>query len=312
MTLHISNLSKRYANNWVLRDVSLSVEKGSVLGILGPTGSGKSTLLKILAGREKPTPEEAVIPTHGRTMALCEINERSGPRWPFSFKKANPLSRIDALDQSLKNATDILLLDDPLIGVDGELRDEYLDRIRKLTSEHALTVVYATTDFETAATVSDRIAVLSGSYIQQAGTAVELYESPVSTTVAKITGRCNIMQARRLTSTKFDIPEFQTLNGVHRLFAEKADIGRLGAINRDVSLAIRPESISMSFGASFPEDNLLKATVTGIRFLGPVTLVELDADGLHLNALVFRLVGLNIGQDCMLGLPPDRIKVLKD
>jgi putative spermidine/putrescine transport system ATP-binding protein len=312
MTLHISNLSKRYANNWVLRDVSLSVEKGSVLGILGPTGSGKSTLLKILAGREKPTPAEAVVPTDGRTVALCETHEGSGSIWPFSFKKTDARSKFELLDRSLANARDILLLDDPLLGVDGELRDEYLNRIRKLTTERDLTVVYATTDFETAATVSDRIAVLSGSYIQQTGTSEELYEFPASTTVAKITGRCNIMQARRLTSTKFDIPEFQTLNGGHRLFADKADIARLGAINRDVSLAIRPESISMSFGASFPEDNLLKATVTGIRFLGPVTLVELDAGGLVLNALVFRLVGLDIGQECMLGLPPDRIKVLKD
>jgi putative spermidine/putrescine transport system ATP-binding protein len=312
MTLHISNLSKRYANNWVLRDVSLSVEKGSVLGILGPTGSGKSTLLKIIAGREKPTPAEAVIPTAGRTVALCETIEGSGSIWPFSFKKTDDRSRFELLDRSLKNATDILLLDDPLSGVDGELRDQYLDRIRKLTSERGLTVAYATTDFETAATVSDRIAVLSESYFQQTGTAEELYEFPASTTVAKITGRCNIMPARRLTSTKFDIPEFQTLNGSHRLFAEKADIARLGPINRDVSLAIRPESISMSFGASFPEDNLLKATVTGSRFLGPVTMVELDAGGLLLNALVFRLVGLDIGQECMLGLPPDRIKVLKD
>ena len=312
MTLHISNLSKRYANNWVLRDVSLSVEKGSVLGILGPTGCGKSTLIKILAGREKPTPAEAIFPTETRYVELYEANKGSGSIWPFIFKKTDARSRSELLDQSLENATDILLLDDPLNDVDRELRDEYLGRIRKLTSERGLTVVYATADFETAATVADRIAVLSGSYIQQTGNAEELYESPDSTTVAKITGRCNIMPARRLTSTKFEVPEFQTLNGGHRLFAEKADIARLGAINRDISLAIRPESISMSFGASFPEDNLLKATVTGIRFLGPVTLVELDAGGLRLNALVFRLVGLDIGQECMIGLPPDRIKVLKD
>lgn len=312
MTLHISNLSKRYANNWVLRDVSFGVEKGTVLGILGPTGSGKSTLLKILAGREKATPAEAVIPTVGRSVSFCDMSEGFGSRWPFSSKRTESRSKLDLLDRSLKNATDILLLDEPMAGVDNEIRDEYLDRIRKLTSDRGLTVLYATTDFETAATVSDQIAVISGTYVQQTGTAEELYEFPISTTVAKMTGRCNIMPARRLTSTKFEVPEFQTLNGGHRLFAEKADIARLGSINRDVSLAIRPESISMSFGASFPEDNLLKATVTGTRFLGPVTLVELDAGGLILNALVFRLVGLDIGQECMLGLPPDRIKVLKD
>ena len=134
----------------------------------------------------------------------------------------------------------------------------------------------------------------------------------MSTIVARATGRCNIFSARRLTSTKFDIPEFQTIDGEHRIFAERSDIAKLGAINRNVSLAIRPENISMSFGASFPEDNLLKAIVRRVEFLGPFTQVELDANGLVLNATVFRLVGLGVGQECMIGLPPDRIKVLKD
>jgi hypothetical protein len=43
-----------------------------------------------------------------------------------------------------------------------------------------------------------------------------------------------------------------------------------------------------------------------------MTLVELNADGLKLEALVLRLVGLNIGDECMVGLPPDRIMTLKD
>ena len=71
-----------------------------------------------------------------------------------------------------------------------------------------------------------------------------------------------------------------------------------------------PEEISISFGASFPEDNLLKATVTEVTFLGPVTRVRLDAEGLELQAIVLRLVGLEIGEECMVGIPPDRIKIL--
>ena len=35
----------------------------------------------------------------------------------------------------------------------------------------------------------------------------------------------------------------------------------------------------------------------------------LDADGLELQAMVLRLVGLHIGEECMVGLPPDRILV---
>lgn len=83
-------------------------------------------------------------------------------------------------------------------------------------------------------------------------------------------------------------------------------------MNQNVTLGIRPEQISIAFGASFPEDNLLKAKITGIRFLGANTLVELDAHGLRLDALVPRLVGLDPGDKCMLGLPPDRIAIYKD
>ena len=130
--------------------------------------------------------------------------------------------------------------------------------------------------------------------------------------MASITGRNNLFQARRLTSSKADIPQFQTIDGSHKLTIQKTEKSSLGALNQNVSLGIRPDHISISFGASFPEDNLIKAKITGVKFLGPTTLVELDADGLKLDALVLRLVGLKAGDDCMLGLPPDRIAIFKD
>ena len=103
-----------------------------------------------------------------------------------------------------------------------------------------------------------------------------------------------------------------TIEGEHRLHARTTEKSRLGAINKNVLLAIRPEQISISFGASFPEDNLIKAVVAAIRFHGETTIVELDANGLRLKARVFRVVGLTVGEECMVSLPPDRIHVLKD
>lgn len=43
-------VSKRFDDHWVLRDVTLTVEPGEVLGVIGPGGHGKSVLLKLLAG----------------------------------------------------------------------------------------------------------------------------------------------------------------------------------------------------------------------------------------------------------------------
>ena len=44
--LEVRNLSKRFGNLEVLKDISFSVEKGQVVSIIGPSGSGKSTLLR--------------------------------------------------------------------------------------------------------------------------------------------------------------------------------------------------------------------------------------------------------------------------
>lgn len=56
---------------WALKDVSLSVEPGNVLGIIGKNGAGKSTLLKILSRITEPTSGEAKL--RGRVASLLEV-----------------------------------------------------------------------------------------------------------------------------------------------------------------------------------------------------------------------------------------------
>lgn len=56
---------------WALKDVSLDVHEGEVLGLIGRNGSGKTTLLKILARITRPTEGWAEI--HGRVGSLLEV-----------------------------------------------------------------------------------------------------------------------------------------------------------------------------------------------------------------------------------------------
>ncbi len=48
--IQIENLTMSYGNKVVLSDLSLAIEPGHIVGLLGPNGTGKTTLMKILAG----------------------------------------------------------------------------------------------------------------------------------------------------------------------------------------------------------------------------------------------------------------------
>ncbi len=52
--LTLSNISKSFDNTEVLKDITLDIEKGKIISLLGKSGSGKSTLLNIIAGFEEP------------------------------------------------------------------------------------------------------------------------------------------------------------------------------------------------------------------------------------------------------------------
>ena len=52
--LTLSNISKAFDNTEVLKDITLDIEKGKIISLLGKSGSGKSTLLNIIAGFEEP------------------------------------------------------------------------------------------------------------------------------------------------------------------------------------------------------------------------------------------------------------------
>ena len=60
----IQNLHKSFGKNEVLRGMSLEVEKGEVICLIGPSGSGKSTFLRCINSLERPT--EGTIEVDGR------------------------------------------------------------------------------------------------------------------------------------------------------------------------------------------------------------------------------------------------------
>ena len=69
--IEIKNLSKQFKNNVVLDGIDLSINKGDVVAIIGPSGTGKSTLLRCIDRLEKP--ESGTINIDGEKINLSEV-----------------------------------------------------------------------------------------------------------------------------------------------------------------------------------------------------------------------------------------------
>ena len=70
--LEIRNLSKKFGEKKVLDDISLKIEKGKVVVIIGPSGTGKSTLLRCINVLERP--EKGTIRLENKTIDdLCGL-----------------------------------------------------------------------------------------------------------------------------------------------------------------------------------------------------------------------------------------------
>jgi putative ABC transport system ATP-binding protein len=108
-----------------LRGVSLAVEKGEFVTIVGPSGSGKSTLFYILGGLTGPTSGRVMI--DGQNFSDLNDAERTRlrrRRIGFVFQKFNLLPTLTAKD-NIDIAADIA-------GLNGGLDGEYLAKITKM------------------------------------------------------------------------------------------------------------------------------------------------------------------------------------
>lgn len=204
----------------------------------------------------------------------------------------------------------LLLFDEPLSNLDVALREETRGELRELVNRLGLTAVYVTHDQEEAFALCDRISVMMGGRILQTGQPRELYEHPAQISVARFLGRNNLIRVMRLSSSKTTLAEFKTLEGGHTLRLPLRN-EELAPLNKPCSLAIRPEHLILSKTNSAAE-NILPAQVSEINFAGATSSIKLDANGLHLEALVLQPDGFAVGESCFVELPPERISLLTE
>jgi len=101
--VEIRNLSKVYAQGEIqvtaLNDISLNIERGEFLTLMGPSGSGKSTLLHIIAGIDRPTGGECRV----QGVDVTQLNESQLADWRnqnvgFVFQTFNLIPVLTAFE----------------------------------------------------------------------------------------------------------------------------------------------------------------------------------------------------------------------
>ncbi|HBI51848.1 MAG TPA: amino acid ABC transporter ATP-binding protein, partial [Ruminococcaceae bacterium] len=72
--IKIEHLRKEYPNVTPLEDVSVEINKGDIISVIGPSGTGKSTLLRCLNQLEEPTSGTVTVDGEVITDPKCDIS----------------------------------------------------------------------------------------------------------------------------------------------------------------------------------------------------------------------------------------------
>ena len=178
--IEISNLTKKFGDLTALDDVTVSLEQGQIVGLLGPNGSGKTTLIKILNGLLQPEsgsvtingiapgvetkkvvaylPDRNALPDYMTASQLMDIYED----FFEDFDRAKAEAMVDDLGinrkQTMKKMSkgtkeklqlclvmarqaEVYLLDEPIGGVDPATRDYILRTIISNYNENAVVLI---------------------------------------------------------------------------------------------------------------------------------------------------------------------------
>src|SRR5437762_2483104 len=168
-----------------------------------------------------------------------------------------------ALARAVVLEPEVLLLDEPMSALDRKLRDEMRAEVKSLHRRLGTTFVFVTHDQEEALAMSDRVAVLSGGVVEQAGPPAEIYERPRTRFVADFLAVRNILAAEVEASANGNV-----LRMPGGLVLGPAEAGL--AAGQRVWVGIRPERLRLR-GAderTAPGESRLDGVLEERLFLG--------------------------------------------
>ena len=198
-----------------------------------------------------------------------------------------------AMARAIVNEPKVLLLDEPLGALDLKLRQEMQYELIRMKNELGITFLYVTHDQEEALTMSDKVVVMNGGYIQQMGTLEEIYNEPENAFVADFIGDSNILDAVMVEDKIVKIGEtvFDCVD---------TGFGR----NRPVDVMIRPEDIIIKD----PGKGRLNGVVTHNIFIGVYYEMEIEAGGF--TWLAQNTTSYPVGTEVSIDVIPFNIQIM--
>jgi ABC-type Fe3+/spermidine/putrescine transport system ATPase subunit len=337
--VEIQDLHKSYGEAKAVDGVSIAIEDGEVVTLLGSSGCGKTTMLRMIAG---------LVTEDAGTVAIGGRNMRGVPPWkrdvgivfqnyalfPHKTVRENIAyglrlrrlrapeiaSQVDrvaemveiggylgryprelsggqqqrvAVARALAIRPKVLLMDEPLSGLDANLRTRVQQELVELHRIANTTTVYVTHDQHEAFVLADRVALMRSGRIVQSGSPVHVYNHPASLFSATFMGSNNRF-AGRVAEV---LPGKQGIEidcgGVRLLAAHRDGL----AAGTAVDVVVRTGRVGVNQGA-MAAANRLRAEVRDIAFNGDVWRMVLGlGPGLE-------LVAEPSGSDYLDGLPP--------
>ena len=231
MYLELDRLSKQFDGKYAVHDLSLGLEEGGLLCILGSSGCGKTTTLNMIGGFLKPDggrvlldrqditalpPERRPVSTVFQSYGLFpHMSVLQNVTYGLKFRG---YSRAEAKEKGLAEREDarigelsggqqqrvalaralivepkLCLLDEPLSNLDAALRVRMRGELKRLQRELGTTMVFVTHDQEEALILADSIAVMSEGELLQLGSAEEVFRHPANDYIASFLGLNDIV-----------------------------------------------------------------------------------------------------------------------
>ena len=200
--IEIANVTVRYGSVTAVRDVTLTIPRGSVYALLGRNGAGKSSLVRCLLGQRRPdggairvfgedawagraslmqrvgvVSEEADAPPEMTVDQIAQFCSKLYGRWEqrevdgrldrFEVPRRTKFGSLSKgqkkqalLAFALAMSPDLLVLDDPTLGLDVVARKSLFEEVIAELADRGITVFVTTHDLPGIEALADRIAIM--------------------------------------------------------------------------------------------------------------------------------------------------------